>query len=304
MSLGLSDTIKILRKDIKLVRNDNNIAMFFNYRKYVDINKVCNNIIDQDSDYLFYALDLFSKKHYKYRDTLYKNLEDVKVIKSKTRKRQGSYQLLWDTNSLEIVDEKASYHEVLHMASSLYDKEDDILYSGLSYDDGKNCIGEGITEGYIELLCDRDERDGKSIPKIFDDGTYAIEYEYVKQLARQLEIIIGKEKLEEIFFCGGTISLLGELEKLGKSKEEVIKFLNNCDISVVAEKYPIKLFEKKVLEAQEFLYTICLEKYPERISEFEYEMFENTKTKTGLMCDRYREEFIKRVEENDDIIKR
>lgn len=304
MSINLTSYFKLLPKKVKIIRNNDKVLKYFNYKKYTDVNTICNNLLSQDSDCLYYALEIFSKNHYEYRDMLYKNLENVKIIMQKSKERQGSYNLRASTNIIEFESKRSAYHETLHMASSCYDSETDILFSGFSYTSKKEEIGVGITEGYVELLCDRDERNGRSIPRIYDDGTYIVEYEYVKQLARQLEIIIGKEKLEKIFFTSGYNGLIDEFKKLGKSEKEILKFFKNCDIAVLNEGYSIKPFEKRTLEAQRFLYDICLEKFPEKKEKFEYEKLYKSNESRSLICDRYYDEFNERIEKNDDIIKR
>lgn len=263
--ITIFDLVKPFPKKIKIEKSKN-IDCYFDYKKYVSIEKVCKNLLELSDNALFEALTIFSYKHYKYRDTLYYNLQTLTIVENYEKRLLGSYTLSRDLNEVSYQSFDDIYHELLHIASSQLDKIKDILYSGFSYYDGKSnkSIGEGITDGYIELLCDRDLHEGHFIHKVnIARKEYTVDYCYAKVLARQLEIVVGKELLEDIFFKNGFIRLKEFLMQY-KDEDSVNKFFKNCDIAAIAEDYRNYFLNKKVLEAQDFLLDIVNEYMPEK----------------------------------------
>ena len=113
-------------------------------------------------------------------------------------------------NCLAYFYEEDVYHEILHVASSYLDEKNKIFYSGFNYYDHNTKInfGEGITEGYVELLVQRDTRENRVIEEYdYDKKCWKSSYCYVNALARQLEILIGKQEMEDMFFKNGFIRL-------------------------------------------------------------------------------------------------
>ena len=106
------------------------------------------------------------------------------------------------------------------MSSSCYRGE--IEYSGFhqfSLKSGLFNLGEGINEGYTELLRHRyfiTENDG------FESYTYEID------TADKIEKITGKEKMESLYLNADLPGLIQELKQFS-SEEAIIKFISDVD---------------------------------------------------------------------------
>lgn len=266
------ELIKPIPKKYQLKVNEKNTAAYFNCKKYVSVDKMCKTLLTQNNDLLFDSLSIFSKNHYKYRDILYHNLQDLTIKKLDDNKQTACYII--DIDFLQYYYEDDVYHEVLHLASGYYDQENGLFYSGFIYYDSfanKN-FGEGLTEGYVELLVQRDTRDNKVIEfyekkEEYWDSSCC----YVNALARQLEILVGKEEMEDMFFKNGFIRLKEWLLKY-KDKKSIMKFFKNCDIAFFTYENENVIFNNKTLSAQEFIFDICKEFMPEKLELLSYEM--------------------------------
>ncbi len=116
-------------------------------------------------------------------------------------------------NEIHLVKKDFSYlyHELLHMASCYHG---DIIYLGLRKNEFEN-IGDGINEGYTQLLAER------YFPNV--TKTYLIE----TKLARALEVIIG-DKMTSLYFNADYKGLIKELSKYA-SIEKIKEFISNFD---------------------------------------------------------------------------
>lgn len=272
--LTIIDVLKPLPKRINIKANEENIGCFFNYKKYVNFKQICKNLISIDDDKLYSALDLFAKNHYKYRDTLYYNLQTVSKEDIYSDDVIGFYLLEKDKNVIAYIELLDCYHEFLHMASTSFDEKTETIYSGFGIVGNQNRLnyGEGITDGYIELLVGRELNNDKEITKYDDDGnSYLVPtYFYSKTLARQLEIIVGKELLEDMFFKNGFNRLETFLMQY-KNQKEVTQFFKNCDAATLASETNNIILNRMALQAQDFLFDICKNNYPDKLSELSKE---------------------------------
>ena len=271
MSIKINAFFRHIPKKYELKVNEKNIGAYFDYKNYVNINKVCENLLTQNDDLLFNALSIFSKHHYKYRDILYHNLQDLTIEKMCNDKDCATYII--DMDLLKYYYEDDVYHEVLHLASGYYDKENWLFYSGFNYFDffQNQNFGEGLTEGYVELLAQRDTRNNKVIERYDSENElWSSSYFYVNALARQLEILVGKEEMEDMFFKNGFIRLREWLLKY-KDERSIMNFFKNCDAAVIALDKKNNILNKKTLSAQEFIFDICREYMPEKLELLRYE---------------------------------
>ena len=109
------------------------------------------------------------------------------------------------------------YHELLHMASSNYKNK--IRYSGFRQTMGSNSIGEGINEGYTQLLTERYFGHVNELKGI---------YEYEMHMAKKLEEIVGQRKMENMYFNANLKKLVMELSNYS-SEDDIKKFIANVD---------------------------------------------------------------------------
>ena len=177
-------------------------------------------------------------------DNYYRNFKTLKEEKTPTdymlkylRKGQiigGTYNLKNNTIDLEtMVLSKvinSICHELLHAATTRVDKENGVIYSGLSQmfinkeDEKKNEVyGIGINEGLTQYYAN----------KFFDPNheltpAYSI-YEEEQMIAKVLEKIVGEEKLQSFYFRSDLKGFVTEIQKYA-SKEDIYKFINYTDV--------------------------------------------------------------------------
>ncbi len=112
-------------------------------------------------------------------------------------------------------------HELLHMASSIYDDNNKIGFCGFCQFNykTKSCIGRALNEGYTEVLHNRYFK---------NSNITSHSYKVCEFFASMLEIIIGKEKMQSAYFNANLNELIIELEKYD-SLENIIKFIKSLD---------------------------------------------------------------------------
>ena len=154
------------------------------------------------------------------------------------------------------------FHELFHMASTFYDKENDIVYSGFYQRGTKKHIGVGIDEGYTEHLTEM----------YFANKPLraTTTYKYLKDVANLIELGIGKDKMHKFYlnsnlnglinvmskyvgvenalkFIESTDYVYNNLEKSIKSKKKLekhLKFVNIITLSIYTN-YLVKEFKKR-----------------------------------------------------------
>lgn len=137
---------------------------------------------------------------------MYDNLRSLKVnrdidfITKFLKGWNGVY--LTGTNEIKLSENSkiTFFHELFHMATAF--KRYGVDYCGFSqYGGENNLIGTGINEGYTNLL----------VEHYF--GLKPKSYKYEMRIARQIENIIGREKMEQLYFKADLQGLIGELSK-------------------------------------------------------------------------------------------
>ena len=157
-----------------------------------------------------------------------KNLQTLKVKSIKEFEGDSSFaEALYDyyNNTIYysiLVKPRVLGHELLHMASTVYDEEAKyVRFVGFGQDKHNKKIGIGLTEGYTELLAKRYFGD---INKKDTSDSYVTEMD----LVNSLEKIIGKEKMMKLYFRGDLKSLVNELKKYNDI-EKIIEFIHSID---------------------------------------------------------------------------
>lgn len=110
------------------------------------------------------------------------------------------------------------YHELMHMAS--YYKSDEGIHMG-GFRQSKIFtieIGRGLNEGYTELLTRR----------YFFDQDNDEAYNVLVDFAKSIENIIGKDKMEELYFNADLYNLKENIIK-DTSEDEFMQFLEDSD---------------------------------------------------------------------------
>ena len=151
---------------------------------------------------------------------LYRNLKTLK-LKNESFVEALSYNGLYFTkqNEIKIAKQSAIGHELLHAASSYYDRNTGISYTGFRQTKNNQSIGTGINEGYTELLATR----------IFNKNKQITAYHKEAKLARLLEFFFDDPKeMEKYYFNHDLPGLIHHLERYA-NRQEIINFIEEAD---------------------------------------------------------------------------
>lgn len=200
----------------KIITNnilEENLINFYNNIESLEIIKINNGLLT----------DFFNKRLEKYHLTFLKNsiLKTIIYFLDLLYPVGGVYNI--EENKINVLNENYSeviYHELFHMSSSIIQNE--VLYSGFNQifisDSQMYDIGKGLNEGYTQLLTERYFKDYNIL------HAYTIEVFF----AFQLERIIGKEKMENLYFQNDLQGLINELKQYAK-EELILKFIADLD---------------------------------------------------------------------------
>ena len=166
-----------------------------------------------------------------------KSLKFSIVPRIKKKNSVANYNISKNKISLlENTNHKKITHEMLHASSEL--KIGNSVFGGFSQfheDMPFRLFGDGLNEGYTTLLDCR----------YFDGHNYSSTYEVLSIISHILELIVGKEKMEKLYFEADLYSLIKSLQKYN-SRSNIIKFINDVDIllycinNTLTEKYYCK----------------------------------------------------------------
>ena len=151
-------------------------------------------------------------------------------------------------NRIFLLTSSALKHELFHMASSIP-----------TWDIGgfqNNDIGIGLDEGYTEVLTKR----------YFN--TKSIAYVFEREAMKNLEMIIGKEKMESLYLKADLQGLIREMQKYS-TLEEITKFISNLDYICQHAEFTLgvktKYIEAPAREVQDFLINAYTSKVKQQV---------------------------------------
>lgn len=228
----------------------------YRYNEFITNDLVLKELID---NFVFVLEDKLSNENLQ---LLYKNLCTLKVNNRniiyelvtglfKDNTVTGKYYL--DDNTISIVPLKSKkilskcigidikeyianlYHELLHMASSITDKKNDVAYSGLSQIKHFACMGVSLDDGYTEILLSR----------YFNIDEEYISYDYEIIIASLIEKIVSDNRMTYLYFTADFYGLVEELQKYN-NKENILKFFNNLDFVYVLQDH-IKSYKEDII---------------------------------------------------------
>jgi len=199
---------------------------------------------DKDKLIINYYKKIIKLKHCNL-DFFYNNIATLKLDKRPTLRKHNisaNYYLI-NKNIISLTDDDSISHELTHMSTSCYDKPDS--FCGFSQDQ----LANGLNEGYTELISRR----------YFDSDRYS--YIAEVKIANNLERIVGKEKMEQLFFEANLYELIEMLSKYD-SKDNVLKFINSIDFisEVIDDSWMRDRFIKKIKRSLKFV-NLCMLKW-------------------------------------------
>jgi hypothetical protein len=187
---------------------------------------------------------------------LYHNLPSARIKKSYFLLligRAATYGV--KDNTLTYSIDSVIPHELVHTATSYYDKENNIMFSGFEQVHNGASIGKGITDGYGQLFLSRHApgRENKS-------------YSALSTIAQEMELLfLSPKTFENLFINMDLPGLIQHLQKFAK-KEEVIKTLRDIDMihSYRSSLNPL-LYILTSIKVQLKLYDWCASHYKDEI---------------------------------------
>jgi len=143
------------------------------------------------------------------------------------------------------------YHELLHMASRIV--YDDKTFIGFYQSSNNFNIGDGLNEGYTDLL---------SIRYFSSFGETPSNYELEMYISQLIELIVGKKYMEICYFNSDLYSLC-EMLRVYLNSNDIILLLNSIDYILKHSKNIIFKAQVKKLyrEVALLLINIALQKY-------------------------------------------
>ena len=190
----------------------------------------------------------------------YNNINEVKISNHTNDKIPsilsciafGAYNRM---NNTIIVNDKSFlnviYHELFHLAS--YKEDENGKYCGFSQISKKvpsRAIGEGLNEGYTELITKRHFKD-------FNNENETETYLYLKLIAKKLDEIVGQDKMEGLYLDASLNGLIDELKKYISDKE-IMQFIADTDF----------IFKNMHLDKNSLIAKSMLDKCINRINRF------------------------------------
>lgn len=150
-------------------------------------------------------------------NNLYSNLKNVKIKKNFLLLLMGiKGQYSSDKNILSYSINGSIEHEIIHLASAHYDKENNICQSGFINYEKKLTFGRAINEGYTDLIARR----------LF--GKRTMFYNEEVRLTKFIELLFDKKELEGFYFNNDIINLINILG-IYFGREGAIKFILSFD---------------------------------------------------------------------------
>lgn len=112
-------------------------------------------------------------------------------------------------------------HELFHVSTTYIDPNSNVIFCGFSQlqiKKGNKQIGEGLNEGYTQYLTE----------KYFPSDSLLIAYPYEKRIAEIVELIVGQEKMQSLYFNANLKGLIDVLKQYS-SEENVYNFITTLD---------------------------------------------------------------------------
>ena len=212
------------------------------------------------------TLETLSITNIKFPETLLKNNEgEYSISENKIRIRKDNIDSL--------------YHELFHAFTSW--REDSSIGCGFYQEDLGYNIGSSLDEGYTDLLFN----------DIFNSE---INYTVEANIANKLQLILTKEKMQEMYTSNNLIDIVEFLSKYS-SKQESVSFIILMD---KLEKYNHRY--KKSINIMNILSNYLVDVYINALS-FDYQVGVITYADIYDKLDIFKEEFIKHAFDEEKI---
>lgn len=181
-------------------------------------------------------------------NTLQTSTKNFKIINSIfNRSTEGQY--IPENNAIELSENNYNItinHELFHASTTINDKDTGMIYCGFQQiSNKKKQIGESLNEGYTQYLTEK--YFGK-------ENSLNTAYTYEKRIAETLEIIVGKEKMQSLYFNANLNGLVEYLKKYAP-EDDIYKFISTLDFlnEHMGDKYLIPSSKKMIKSGYKFI---------------------------------------------------
>ena len=207
------------------------------------------------------------------------NITNIKFPESLLKIKEGDYSII--ENEIRIRKDKIDslYHELFHAFTSW--REDSAIGCGFYQEDLGYNIGSSLDEGYTDLL----------FKDIFNNE---INYTVEANIANKLQLILTKEKMQEMYTSNNLIDIVEFLSQYS-SKQESVSFIILMD---KLEKYNHRY--KKSINIMNILSNYLVDVYINALS-FDYQVGVITYADIYDKLDIFKEEFIKHAFDEEKI---
>ena len=209
------------------------------------------------------------------------NITNIKFPESLLKVKEGDYSII--ENKIRIRKDKIDslYHELFHAFTSW--REDSAIGCGFYQEDLGYNIGSSLDEGYTDLLFN----------DIFNSE---INYTVEANIANKLQLILTKEKMQEMYTSNNLIDIVEFLSQYS-SKQESVSFIILMD---KLDKYNYE--NKKTIRLMNILSNYLVDVFVNVLVEF-YSQGKFDKEDINIFFSIFKEEFTKYAFYNDDIEK-
>ena len=199
------------------------------------------------------------------------NITNIKFPESLLKVKEGDYSII--ENKIRIRKDKIDslYHELFHAFTSW--REDSAIGCGFYQEDLGYNIGSSLDEGYTDLLFN----------DIFNSE---INYTVEANIANKLQLILTKEKIQEMYTSNNLIDIVEFLSQYS-SKQESVSFIILMD---KLDKYNYE--NKKTIRLMNILSNYLVDVYINALS-FDYQVGVITYADIYDKLDIFKEEFVK-----------
>lgn len=215
-----------LRKDFKLKRVNTSILPKDVLRKVNDIDE--KRLLEQQFGPFIIRFVNTIKTNIPNSDLtlFYNNFNSIEVLEKKFKTlnsfRSRDIGGVWVTGINTIVVSPDNYqstinHELFHASTTYIDPDTNTIFVGFEQQKGFNKqIGNGLNEGYTQYLAE----------KYF--GIPLNAYNYEKRISELVEMIVGQEKMQSLYFNANLKGLIDSLKQYN-TEENVYKFITTLD---------------------------------------------------------------------------
>ena len=205
------------------------------------------------------------------------SLFDVVIRAQSVKENPGASGIYSPLGNIISVEDSSNthtiYHELFHLSSSIRaGKEDNTYFSGFaqtyySYKEGLVKIGDGLNEGYTELLTKRYFPSENRVTSCYEIALY---------FASKVEELIGKDKMQSFYLNANLKGLIDSLKEYAGEKD-IMEFITNTDFLLKHfddsknKKFVSRFIDAAIENSVDFLFNCELKKIAKESKEGKYE---------------------------------